>query len=82
LESKVVRVEGELVQREAKMSAEIDKLRQEKEGQSFEMQKQLAKEKEGFKVKLAEFEKRTIETDRAKQQAVFEKEKQEARWKM
>jgi hypothetical protein len=42
----------------------------------------LVKEKENCKVKLSDFEKKYIEIDKVKQQAIFEKEKQEAKWKM
>lgn len=45
LETKSNRIENDFIQRENKLSAEIDKLRAEKEGQSFEMQKLISREK-------------------------------------
>lgn len=46
------------------------------------MQKLISREKELCKNKIYEFERKMIEADKQKQQAIFEKEKQEARWKM
>lgn len=62
--------------------AEVDKLRLEKDSQSLETQKAIAREKENFKAKLAELERRAALSDEQKQQAFFEKEKQQARWQM
>jgi len=57
-------------------------LRLEKDTQSLETQKALAREKENFKTKLYELERRSAQSDEQKQQAFFEKEKQQARWQM
>jgi hypothetical protein len=51
--------------------AEVDKLRLEKDSQSLETQKAIAREKENFKAKLAELERRATLSDEQKQQAFF-----------
>lgn len=47
---------------------------------SVEVQKLISREKELAKNKITQFERKMTEFDRQRQTAVFEKEKQEAKW--
>lgn len=70
----------DLETKEKRLQDEIDHLKSERDRKLLEFQTTLEKEKESFKQKLNETEKKTKEAEQKKNQLVFEFEKDRAKW--
>lgn len=66
--------------KEKKLQDEVDSLKQERDWKIFENQSVLDKEKEVYKAKLNDVEKKLKEAEQKKSQLLFEFEKDRARW--
>lgn len=66
--------------KEKKLQDEVDSLKQERDRKIFENQAVLDKEKELYKAKLNDVEKKLKEAEQKKSQLLFEFEKDRARW--
>jgi len=71
---------GDMETKEKRLQEEIDTLKQERDRKIFENQAYLDKEKESFKAKINEVEKKLKESEQKKQALVFEFEKEKTRW--
>lgn len=61
---------------------ELDQQRSEKDKKSQEYQDFIDKEREAFKAKLGELEKRYKDSEYSKNQQMFEIEKEKAKWNL
>jgi hypothetical protein len=61
---------------------EIEEMRLERERRSQDYQRLLDKEKDGYRVRLAEIETKAKEADKMRSQHMFEYEKERAKWQL
>ena len=71
---------SELELKEQKLSDEIDYLKSERDRKQMEFQANIDKEKETFKAKMNEIERKYKEAEQKKSALVFEFEKDKAKW--
>lgn len=71
---------NEMELKEKKLQDEVDDLKQERDWKIFENQAVLDKEKELYKAKLNDVEKKLKEAEQKKSQLLFEFEKDRAWW--
>lgn len=69
-----------MAKKEACLENELQELRLEREQKQQLFQDQAKADKESFKSKLAEAEKKCKEADQRRAQMLFEHEKQKAKW--
>ena len=72
----------DLVENEKRLVNEIERLKQSKEGKVSEYQKLLEREREAWKEKAAEIERKLKESELRRNSLIFEHEKDKARWSL
>ena len=73
---------AELIKNEACLENELQELRLEKDQKQQLFQEQARADKEAFKTRLADAERKCKEADQKRAQMLFEHEKQKAKWQM
>ena len=73
---------NELQDSETRLSQEIEELKQERDRRVQDFHRQLDKEKETYRSRLAEQEIKAKESEKGRNQNMFEHEKERARWQL
>lgn len=70
----------EAVEREERLAVELEEVKAERHRRVTEYQKQLEKDKESFKGRLADAERKAKEAEQRRSQLLFSVEKEKANW--
>lgn len=72
----------DLQETERRLQAEVDDLKTERDRRLQDFHRQLDKEKEGYRARFSETEAKAKEAERMRSQAMFDYEKERARWQL